>query len=65
MQPGGVIVRAPGITHSDHFGAVPHRGFVIELEGKWLETCRQFLNLFESHKHFPGGCVSMLASNLS
>jgi quercetin dioxygenase-like cupin family protein len=60
-QPGGVILRAPKIIHSNQFGAVPHRSFMIELEEKWLETCRHFLRLFEGHRHFPGGPVSALA----
>lgn len=60
-QPGGVITRAPGIKHSDQYGAVPHRSFMIELDDKWLETCRHFLRVFEGHRHFPGGPVSALA----
>jgi AraC family transcriptional regulator len=60
-QPGGVITRAPGIKHSDQYGPVPHRSFMIELEEKWLQACRHFLRVFEGHRHFPSGPVSALA----
>jgi AraC family transcriptional regulator len=60
-QPGRVIMRAADVTHSDQFGAVPYRGFMIEIEEKWLETCRQFMSVFEEHRHFTGGPVSTLA----
>lgn len=61
MQPGNVIMRAPQIIHSDEYGAVPLRGLSIELDRKWLETCRHFLSVFESYRHFPNGAVSALA----
>lgn len=61
MQPGGVIMRAAQITHSDEYGAVPLRGLMIELDRKWLQTCRHFLSLFENYRHFPNGAVSALA----
>jgi len=61
MQPGAVIMRAPRIIHSDEYGAVPLRGLMIELERKWLETCRHFLSVFESYRHFSNGAVSALA----
>jgi AraC family transcriptional regulator len=60
-QPGCVIMRAPKLIHSDQFGAVSHRSFMIELEEKWLKTCRYFSRLFEGHKHFAGGPVPALA----
>jgi AraC family transcriptional regulator len=60
-QPGCVIMRAPKLQHSNQYGAVAHRGFMIELEQKWLETCRHFLRVFEGHRHFPGGPVTSLA----
>ena len=60
-QPGGLILRGPRLKHSDQYGAVPHRSFMIELEEKWLQTCRHFLSLFEGHRHFPGGPVPALA----
>lgn len=59
-QPGGVLMRGPKIIHSDEY-VVPHRGFMIELENKWLETCRHFLRVFEGHSYFPSGPVSALA----
>lgn len=61
MRPGNVIMRAPQIIHSDEYGAVPLRGLSIELDRKWLETCRHFLSVFESYRHFPNGAVSALA----
>src|SRR5215217_733992 len=50
-EPGCVLMRGPNMMHADQYGAVLHRGFMIELEQKWLDTCR----------HFPGGLVSALA----
>ena len=60
-EAGCVITRAPKLKHSDQYGAVAHRGFMIELEDKWLNTCRHFLSVFEGHRHFPGGPVPALA----
>ncbi len=59
-QPGGVIIRAPKIIHSNEYGAGSHRGFMIELDRKWLETCRHFLTVFEGYRYFSGGPVSAL-----
>lgn len=61
MQPGCVIMRAPQIIHSDEYGAVPLRGLMMELDRKWLQTCRYFLSVFESYRHFPNGAVPALA----
>ncbi|HEX6717705.1 MAG TPA: AraC family transcriptional regulator [Pyrinomonadaceae bacterium] len=60
-EPGGVIMRGPELTHSNQYGSVPHRGCMIELEDKWLETCRHFLRVFEGYRHFTGGPVPALA----
>ena len=60
-QPGCVIMRPPKLNHSNQYGAAPHRGFMIELEEKWLNTCQHFLRVFEGHRHFPGGPVPSLA----
>jgi AraC family transcriptional regulator len=60
-EPGGVIMRGPKLKHSDQYGAVPHRSFMIELEEKWLGACRHFLRLFEGHRQFAGGPVPALA----
>ena len=60
-QPGGVLVRPARVIHSNQYGAVPHRGFMIELEEEWLRTCRYFANVFEGHRHFAGGPVQALA----
>jgi AraC family transcriptional regulator len=59
-EPGGVILRAPKVIHSDEY-RVPHRSFMIELEDKWLRSCRNILSVFEGHRHFPSGAVSALA----
>jgi len=56
-RPGCVLMRGPNIMHADQYGAVAHRGFMIELEQKWLNTCRHFLRVFEDHRHFTGGPV--------
>src|SRR5215213_6372700 len=60
-RPGCVLMRGPNIMHADQYGAVAHRGFMIELEQKWLNTCRHFLRVFEAHRHFTGGPVPALA----
>lgn len=60
-EAGCVITRAPKLRHSDQYGAVLHRGLMIELEDKWLNTCRHFLRVFEGHRHFTGGPVPALA----
>lgn len=60
-EPGCVLMRGPNMIHADQYGAIPHRGFMIELEQEWLNTCRHFLKVFERHRHFPGGLVSALA----
>jgi len=60
-EAGCVITRAPKLKHSNQYGAVPHRGFMIELEDKWLNTCRHFLSVFDGHRHFTGGTVPALA----
>jgi AraC family transcriptional regulator len=59
--PGCVLMRGPNMLHANQYGAVPHRGFMIELEQKWLNTCRHFLRVFEGQRHFSGGLVSALA----
>src|SRR5215213_9644369 len=60
-EPGCVLMRGPNMMHADQYGAIPHRGFMIELEQKWLDTCRHFLRVFEHHRHFQGGPVPALA----
>ena len=60
-EPGCVLMRGPQMIHADQYGAVPHRGFMIELEQRWLDTCRHFLRVFEHHRHFQGGPVPALA----
>ena len=61
MQPGSVIMRSPEIIHSDEYGPVPLRGLMIELDTKWLQTCRHFLSVFENYRYFPNGAVPALA----
>ena len=60
-QPGCVLMRGAGIKHSNQYGAVPLRGLMIELEDKWLQTCRHILRMFEGHRYFPRGPVPALA----
>jgi AraC family transcriptional regulator len=60
-RPGGVIMRGARVKHANEFGAVPHRSFMIELDKKWLGTCRHLLRLFEGYQYFPSGPVSALA----
>jgi len=60
-EPGCVLMRGPNMMHADQYGAAAHRGFMIELEQKWLNTCRHFLRVFEEHRHFTGGPVPALA----
>lgn len=60
-QPGSVIMRGPKIVHSDEYGVVPQRAFMIELEEKWLQSCQHIFRLFEGHRHFANGPVSALA----
>jgi AraC family transcriptional regulator len=60
-QPGGVIVRAPQLLHANQFDAAAHRGFMIELENKWLDGCRHIASVFDGHKYFAGGPVAELA----
>jgi AraC family transcriptional regulator len=59
--PGCVLMRGPNMMHANQYGAVPHRGFMIELEQEWLHTCRHFLRVFEGQRYFSGGLVSALA----
>jgi AraC family transcriptional regulator len=60
-SPGCVLMRGPNMLHANQYGAVPHRGFMIELEQQWLDTCRHFRTVFEGQRHFSGGLVSALA----
>lgn len=58
--PGCVLMRGPNMMHANQYGAVPHRGFMIELEQQWLDTCRHFLRVFEGQRYFSGGLVAAL-----
>jgi len=60
-QPGCVILRGAGITHSNHYGPIPMRGLMIELDEKWLQTCPHVLEVFRGYRYFPSGPVSALA----
>jgi AraC family transcriptional regulator len=60
-KPGCVIMRGPNLMHSDEYGAVPQRAFMIELEEKWFQSCRHIFRLFEGHRHFANDPVSALA----
>ena len=59
--PGCVLMRGPNMLHANQYGVVAHRGFMIELEQNWLNSCRHFRRVFEGQRHFPGGLVSALA----
>jgi len=59
-HPGCVLMRGPNILHANQYDPGPHRGFMIELEPRWLNTCRHFLRVFEGQRHFSGGLVSAL-----
>lgn len=60
-RPGSLILRSPGLVHSDRYGATAHRAFMIEIDSKWLETCHQLSRVFEGYKHFHGGLLPSLA----
>jgi AraC family transcriptional regulator len=59
-KPGCVLMHGPNMTHANQYSAVSHRGFMIELEQRWLNTCRHFLRVFEDHRQFTGGPVPAL-----
>lgn len=61
VHPGCVVIRGPELTHANEYGPAPHRGFMIELENKWLDACRHFSSVFEDHRVFAGGPVPALA----
>src|ERR1043165_412522 len=60
-HPGCAIVRGPEVKHANQYGALPHRGFMIELEHKWLDACRHFSRVFDGYRLFAGGPVPALA----
>jgi len=60
-RPGSLILRAPGLVHSDQYGVTGHRGFMIEVSTNWLATCYQFSRVFDGYKHFQGGPLPSLA----
>ena len=61
MNSGCAIIRAPELKHANEYGPAPHRGFMIELENRWLDACRHFSSVFEDHRVFAGGPVPALA----
>ena len=63
-HPGCVLMRGPNILHANQYDPGPHRGFMIELEPRWLNTCRHFLRVFEGQRHFSGGLVSALGPRI-
>ena len=60
IRPGGLILRAPGLVHSNEYGITGYRGFMIEVSTNWLATWSQFQRVFEGHKHFQGGLLPSL-----
>ena len=61
VNPGCVIIRGPEVKHANQYGALPHRGFMIELDNKWLAACSHFARVFEGHRLYAGGPVPALA----
>jgi len=61
VHAGCAVIRAPELKHANEYGPTPHRGFMIELDNKWLEACRHFSSVFENHRVFAGGPVPALA----
>ena len=61
VNPGCAISRGPEVKHANEYGALPHRGFMIELDNKWLGMCSHFARVFEGHRLYAGGPVPALA----
>jgi AraC family transcriptional regulator len=61
VNPGCAIIRGPEVKHANQYGALPHRGFMIELANQWLSACSHFSRVFEGHRLYAGGPVPALA----
>lgn len=61
VHPGCAIIRGPQVKHANHYGPLPHRGFMIELDNIWLHTCSQFSRVFDGYQLYVGGPVPGLA----
>jgi len=61
VNPGCAILRGPEVKHANEYGALPHRGLMIELDNKWLAACTHFARVFEGHRLYAGGPVPALA----
>jgi AraC family transcriptional regulator len=61
VNPGCAIIRGPEVKHANQYSALPHRGFMIELDNKWLAACSHFARVFEGHRLYAGGPVPALA----
>jgi len=61
VHPGCAIIRGPEVKHANTYGPLPHRGFMIELDNKWLSTCSHFSSLFDGYRLYVGGPVPALA----
>lgn len=61
LHPGCVIMRGAEIKHANTYGPLPHRGFMIELENKWLNACTHFSSVFDGYRLYVGGPVPALA----
>jgi AraC family transcriptional regulator len=61
LHPGCAIIRGPEVKHANEYGPLPHRGFMIELDNKWLNTCSQFSRVFNGYRLYVGGPVPGLA----
>lgn len=61
VNPGCVILRGAQVKHANQYGPSPHRGFMIELDNKWLAACTLFARVFEGNRLYAGGPVPALA----
>ena len=61
VNPGCAIIRGPEVKHANQYGALPHRGFMIELDNRWLVACSHFARVFEGNRLYAGGPVPGLA----
>lgn len=61
LHPGCAMLRGPDVKHANEYGPLPHRGFMIELDSRWLSTCSHFSRVFDGYRLYVGGPVSGLA----
>lgn len=61
VHPGCAIIRGPEVRHANTYGPLPHRGFMIELDNKWLCACSHFSSVLDGYRLYIGGPVPALA----